>query len=517
MEIIATSSVIEENGGKIVVRHGEDEVMFHFSSFKKDAFEKNDVYGQLHRFWASKPLSFQKAVFSHYQRASELFFRINDKNFLAIELKKVLADLFKLHPFNEMREWLLYKSGVTLPDIDKNYVADTDREYTPEKTYIYNEYVDILTTAFVLRLAVPIWSYYIRIVKDHKGTGLKEHAAFQLLEDTYIYDSPAINKVVAYITANSKKVAIRSGALGILSPEDNPYWIMTQFCVRKLSMVEIQIKEPRATIVSLLYSFIKTANSEGNFQDRYKDKGAKEGGDAEDGPNKSSVHERHRNSTTLSIVEAAVLGTTLKGIFDTREKLFPWLPIEALQHSVETSAELRKPENFIHTALPCQRTILGWILSEELSYIGISYQTPQTIIEYLPLAEAVLWMRGYKYLSLLMTSRTPQDLSIHIVSAPPFRSRLSEENLTKIRENFPHVRVVQNRKSDPREECFVVNDIDALSLEITEKPWIITADESLVMDFQKSTSRMLKPIPDIRNELASLAVAIADESFYKVI
>lgn len=517
MEIAASSLVGEEDSGFIYIRHEDlDELKFNFSTYKRLQLINNDVFTHINKFWKTKPLSFQKAVYDLYVRANDCFFRINDKDYLAAELKKVMTDLYKLHPFQEMRDWLVFNSGITIPEIDEEYKPDTDRDYTPEKTYIRKEYVDLLTVVFMLRLAFPIWSYYIRIVKDNAGTGLKEHRAFQLLEKTELFDAPPIRKMVAYITANNKKSVIRSGAIGLLSTEDHPYWIMTQFCVRKLATVELQFRAPNATLVSLLFSFIRSANTEGNFQDRYKDKGSKENGESGegDGTNKISVYERHRNSTGLSVEEAAEFETALKGVEDTRAKFFPYLDPKALERSVLSARELLKPENFAFTALPCQRTLLGWILSRQMSHVGIDYQKPQTVIQYLPLAEAVLWARGHKYLALLMTSRIPQDTSVHLVSSPPFRSRLSDANLAKIREHFPHVRMVQSRKADPREECFVINDIDALSSEISEKPWVMTADESLIVDFQRSPSRLLKPIPDIRNELAALAVSIADQSFY---
>lgn len=516
MEIIGASSVLEANGGKIIVKQDEDEVTFHFSTFKRDSFDKNDVFGHLNRYWVTKPLSFQREVFAIYRKIGDYFFQINDKNYLTEKLKEAIGELFKLHPFDEVRAWVVFRSGITIPVVDETYIADTDRDYSPEKTYIRGEYYDLLTTAFLLRMCIPIWSYYIRIIKDHAGTGLKEHAAFQLLEKTSIFTSIPIKKMEGYIHANNKKQVVRSGAIGILSPEDHPYWIMTQFCVRKLSIAELQYREEKATLVSLLYNFTRTCNSEGNFQDRYKDKnpelGASEDGD---GANKVSVYERHRNNTDLSIEEAAEFENILKTVHHTASILCPSLPPELLERSIKTSSELLNVNNLVLTGLPCQKTILGWILSPIISTEGIPYQLPETIVRHMALAEALLWHRGFQFLALLMSSRTPLDNSIHHVSSPPIKSRLSDENLATIRELFPHVRMIQNRKSDPREECFVITAIDNLSSEIAEYTWVATADQSMLVALQRSSTRRLNPISDIRNELARLIISITNKTFYQ--
>lgn len=514
MEIIASSSVLDANDGKIIVNHAGAEVLFHFSSFKKDSFDKNDVFSHLNLYWKGKPRPYQDEVFKIYVEISDLFFQTPDKKLLAAKLNEALKRLYALHPFEEMRNWLIYRSGITLPEISESYVPDSDRDYTPEKTYIRKEYIDLLTMAFMLRISVPVWSYFIRIVKDYAGTGLKENNAFKLLAGTELFEHPAISKMKDYINSNNKKQVVRSGAIGVLSPEDHPYWIMAQFCVRKLAVAELQFKEPKATLVSLLYNFTKTCNTEGHFKDRYKDKNSsRSDGDELEG-NKASVYERHRNSSDLSVEEAAELETTLSSRTRIASLLNPNLPKDLLKRSIKTAAVLLDPSLITLTSLPCQKTIMGWVLSPVLTPKGIPYQTAETIIKYAPLIEALLWHKGFYYLALLVTSRTPLDNQVHHVVSTPVRSRLTDENQRKIREYFPHVRLIQNRKSDPREECFVINSIDQLSTEIGEYTWVTTADESMMVQLQKSPSRRLNLIPDIRNEIARLIIAINSRSLY---
>ena len=266
-------------------------------------------------------------------------------------------------------------------------------------------------------------------------------------------------------------------------------------------------------MVSALFNFTKSSNSEGNFQDRYKDKGGKEGGGDEADGNKVSVYERHRNSTVLSIEEVAEYETALKGVVNDVKRLCPTLPMDLLERSMYTSRVLLTVENLVTTAMPCQKTILGWILSPIISPQGIPYQRPETIIRYMALAEAMLWYRGFHFLSLLMTARTPAE-SVHHVTTQPIRARLTDENHLALKTIFPHVRVIQNRKSDPREESDIINAIDEISGEIGEYAWIVTADESMLMALQRSKSTRLNISPEVRNDLARLIISLANNSFY---
>lgn len=519
MEFIASSSLLEQNGGRIEIRHAHfPPLQFVATVYKKDVFDRNKVFEQLNLYIQREltPVQ-QNALFQTYNKISKTLLDASNIKVLTDDLKVLCEELVSYFDFEKCRTWLWKHSGLTFPDIAQNYVADTDRDYTPEKTYIFNEYIDLLTMAFLMRLFIPVWVYYVRMIKDRVGTGLKEHSAFKLLERTHLYQNRSVYKMISYIRENNKNEVIRSGALGLMNPDDVPYWIMTQFCVRKLAIVELQFPEPRSTLVSLLYNFIKACNNEGNFQDRYKDKTPKDGGtvsEGDGGDNKISVYERHRNTTDLSIEEAAELENCLpKDIFKAAKQLCPKVPKDLLKESIESAKILLTPDFITLTALPCQKTVLGWILSPLMSIKGIAYQYPATIVKYQALAEALLWHHDLRFLALWISSRTPLDEGDYQLTTSAIRSKITEENSSYIRQLYPHVRVNPQNKED-KEDCFILKAIDEISEEISNHTWITTAASSKLIEYQGVDSGRLNIHSEIRNELASLIIKIANGQLY---
>lgn len=516
MEIVARSS-IESSGNRIEISHNGQHCGFYFSTFKKEQLDKNDVFRVWNNFWKASTKPFQQAVYDIYSKMSDAFFSVNDRDMLERELNKLVIELYKYHPWEKIRDFVQHKSGILIPpDIPEDYVLDRDKDYTVEKTYNRADYIDMVTHALMCQLMVPVWAYFIRVIKDHSGTGLKENKAYKLLAGTDLFGSPAEKKMVAYVAANTKVKMEKSGAMGLLHPDEHPYLAMSKFCVSKLSIAELQPREPRATLVSLLFSHVGVTGAAGNFQDRYKEKPSSGSDDSNsEGSDSMSTLERHRNSTDLSIEEACEYEVNLwRGPAHTASMLCPNLPKDALKKTMATSKELLLAENAMLTGLPCQKTILGWVLSPHLSCKAIPYQEHKTIVQHLALCEALLWHKGFKYLALLCTSRIPLDNSLHLVTNTPLRSRMSEENILKIRSMFPHVRVTHNRKLDQKEECFCMAAIDLLINDINSYTWVTTADIARVSEFNNSESRRLVMTPDIRNEVARLIIAINTKELY---
>ena len=88
MEILGDAATLSTNSGKIEVRHNDQRLLFHYSAFKKENLEKNDVFSHINRFWKAKPIPFQEAVFESYRKIADYFFQINDKKHLDIMLTK---------------------------------------------------------------------------------------------------------------------------------------------------------------------------------------------------------------------------------------------------------------------------------------------------------------------------------------------------------------------------------------------------------------------------------------------
>lgn len=503
MQIIAEIAKMEINGGRMEVEHKGEMVSFVFSTFKRDNFaDNNEVFKHINSFWLSQNENFQKEVFDIYKEIEDCFDDILNKDTLTDRLKICINKLYLLHPMKMMKHWVLNYSGlIPPPGFNDVYIADADRNTTVVKTYIRDEYRDLLTLSLMLRLMVPIWATYVRHIRSYTGNGLKELKAFRLLENTEIPNSVPVVKLLQYIQANIRKENA-SIPVSFISEDDYPYWVMTLTCVRRLCVGELQSKNPKANLVTLISNFIdtKTNYNDGDFTQTVQTKTTGDYGDSE---NKISTMECFRVNTEISVAESEELQFSVENIYRVADMVCASLPRELLDHCLATSNILLE-----HSIFPPQRTLMAWVLKDALPAEGVDYLDKQTQVRCLGLTQAILWFKGFEYLSLLVTAVTPLD-TVHRIAHMTTKTRVPEELQKRLRLVYPHVRTVQHRKTPSREECFVTNDIELLTTDLANYSWRGTASLDMIQKVfgPESLTRVLI-VPDIRIKLTELAIAV---------
>lgn len=503
MQIVANLNRMEINGGKMEVEHNGETVVFVFSTFKKDNFaDNNEVFKHINAYWAGQTEPFQKRVFNIFKEIEDCFDDILNKDLLTDRLKDYVKDLYLLHPMQTMKLWVINYSGLVIPPgFKETYVADADRNTTVDKTYIRDEYRELLTLSLMLRLMVPIWATYVRHIRSHTGNGLKELQAFRLLEKTEIPDSVPVVKLMQYIQANIRKENA-SIPVSFISEDDFPYWVMTLTCVRRLCVGDLQSKNPKANLVTLISNFIdtKTNYNDGDFSHTVQTKTT---GDFGGDENKISTMECFRVNTEISVGESEEIQFSMEDIYQVADKVCVGLPRALLDHCLTTSAILNQ-----HIIFQPQKSLMSWVLKDATPPEGIDFLDKPTQVRCLGLTQAVLWFKGFEYLALLSTAVAPTEPG-HRVAHMPTKTRVSEELQKRLREVFPHVRVIQHRKTPSREECFITSDIELITNDLANYAWRGTASPDMIKKvFGPDTQSRITIIPEIRVKLTELAIAV---------
>lgn len=511
MQILADIMKMQINNGRMEVEHNGRTVSFVFSTFKKENFnDSNEVFKHINAFWLSQTPIFQQSVFDIYVEIEECFDDILNKEVLTERLQDAVKRLYDLHPFHQMKLWVTNYSGITIPpNFNELYIEDRDKNTTVDKTYIRDEYRELLTLSMMLRLMVPIWATYVRHIRSHTGNGLKELQAFKLLERTEIPDSHAIQKLISYIQANLRKE--NAGApVNFISEDDFPYWIMSLICVRRLCVGDLQPVNAKANLVTLVHNFLdtKTSYTDGDFSNIVHSKTTDDFGGDE---NKISTMECFRINTEISLEESEELQVSMANMYSVVNKVCLGLPSELLERSLKTSKVLMD-----YPILPPQFTLMSWVMKEAISPSGIDFLEKETQVACLGLTEAVLWFKGFKYLALLATSVANMEDNVHRVAHMPTKSRVPEELQKELRVVFPHVRVIQNRKTPSREECPVTTSIELTTNDLASYSWRGTADPSMIHEvFGSALSQKVQILPEIRIELTKLAIAVGSNKLFE--
>lgn len=489
------------------VEHKGQRVSFMFSTFKKDNFaDNNEVFKHINAYWAGQTEPFQKHVFDLYKEIEDCFHDILNRDLLTERLKDFVKQLYALHPFSTMRTWVINFSGLVVPpSFNENYILDADRNTTVDKTYVREEYRELLTLSLMLRLMVPIWATYVRHIRSHTGNGLKELQAFKLLERTEIPDSSPVVKLKQYIHANIRKENATI-PVSFISEDDIPYWVMTLTCVRRLCVGDLQPKNPRANLATLVSNFIdtKTNYKDGDFSSTVQTKTT---GDFGGDENKISTMECFRENTEISVGESEELQFSVEDIYQVAEKVCVSLPRALLDHCLQTTQILNQ-----HMIFPPQKSLMCWVVKDAIPPEGVDFLDKPTQVRLLALTQAVLWFKGFEYLSLLATSVAPIETG-HRIAHMPTKTRVPEELQRKLREIYPHVRVVQHRKTPSREECYITNDIEMITNELANYAWRGTASLDMIQKvFGPETQSRVTITPDIRIRLTELAIAVGSNS-----
>lgn len=518
MQIEADISTMEINGGRMRVFHGNESAFFTFFTFKRGAFENNnDVFTHINRFWARQSEDFQYSVFKIYKRIEDYLDDIFTKEELADKLKEAIKELYELHPFQKMKNWMINESNLRVPEgFGKTYIDDPDRNTSLEKTYLYDDYRDLMVLCLSLRLMVPIWASYVRLMRNHAGNGLKELSSFKLLERTEFSNHPAMDKLHGYIRANIRKENNTVVPVNFISEYDQPYWILSLLCVRKICVGDLDPTDPRANLVTLVSNFIKikTVYNDSDFASRLHIKDTKEGSGSDE--NKISTMEGVRTNTEIAIVEAEELKFSVENIYNVADKFFPMLPKILLENALETSKILMNRETGNNRILPPQRMLMGWVMKKAIVPFGIDFLDLDIQVRCLALTQAALWYRGHTYLALLSTAYSSAGSDhLHVVNTTAGRSRVSDDLQKELRKWFPHVRTVQTRKAPAKESCFVLNDIDLTCNDLSNAVWRATADKELYRQcLGESHNRQIPILPEIRIKLMELAIDIGSGNFF---
>lgn len=519
MHIEADIATMEINGGRMKLVHGKEHAFFTFFTFKRGAFENNnDVFTHINKFWSQQTEEFQAKVFHIFKRIEDYLDDILTKEELADHLKDAVKELYAMHPFQTMKNWMINDGVLQVPSgFGKVYVNDPDRNTSVDKTYLYDDYRDLMTLSLMLRPMVPIWASYVRLMRNHAGNGLKELLSFKLLERTQVPRLAAMDKLHDYIRANIRKENSSVVPVNFISEYDQPYWILSLICVRKICVGDLAPSDPRANLVTLVSNFIKikTVYNDSDFASRLHIKDTKEGTGSEE--SKISTMESVRTNTEISVLEAEELKFSVENIHNVMMKFFPTLPPLLLENALETTAVLLKKDIGNNRILPPQRMLIGWVMKKAIVPFGIDFLDIDVQIRCLALTQAVLWHRGHTYLALLSSAYASQNTgAIHMVNTTAGRSRVSEDLQKELRKWYPHVRTIQSRKAPAKESCFVLNDIDQTCNDLTNAIWRATADQELYRQcLGESHNRQIPILPEIRIKLMELAIDIGSGKFFQ--
>lgn len=287
---------------KVISSAGE-ELIFDVRTYKlAKALSAGDLFKTIDEFIARQSHIVQASLFGIYMEAKDIFMVSRYEEDLDKRLRDLFRRLFSLIDLGALRTYIELYSGIIVPHVIESSYADVEAGFMRDKTYIRDEYIELLTFATAVRLCLPIWGEYIGIVDPHATATGKEYNAYELLHDSALAKHPAYHKLIRYVTASmTSAVETASSTLRGVGRDKIPEWLAAVVIVRKLPSIDLYNTVNKGNIINAVYSYVDNhlKRLPKKFMDDARERRAEGGGGGSDEKDQSFI-ETYRAKQQIS-------------------------------------------------------------------------------------------------------------------------------------------------------------------------------------------------------------------------
>jgi len=505
----STKALVSTQQPEVKISHGTEELSFYINVFGKKSFNHIDfdVFDFINGYWEQLPITKQDLIFKTYKDIKIAF----DTIFVNKDLSEYISDKTKLlleyHDMEDLKDWLTLKTNIIIPDsFTSEYTHSIDNNTSREKTYTKSDYVKLVTLSTLLRVMIPIWGEYINVIRKDIGNDFKEFYAFQLLNKSDILKSIPMEKLKTYIdhiVANDRTKP--TNTINNISSEDYTYWLLALVCIRRLCLGDIKGNDPKTNLITLIYKSIiqRIKGVDNNTEETVRMKLSDDRGSSLE--DKTSTLERYRINMDLSSEDIVELEYSIHDIRNVVNKLSHNVSNEFLFRSISTSKKLEK-----EILLTPQIMLLSWVLKPIISPRGLLYLNKNKIVEALGAVETLLWVRGHKYLSILVTSYAANGDNTMMISPVDSKTKIEPNLVSQLNELYP---MLPSSKRNSEATNFAIQSIDAFINQLVTHTWKPTVDTSMLIEVFGTEIRKVPILPDIKNHLAKLIIEIGNRNW----
>lgn len=501
---IKMSDSLGTNSVAITSHNGVD-IYWNTSPFDKTSFSGDfDIFEQINGYWGYLPEATQDQIFSIYQRIREMFDEAGESAELTHLLRGAIAELYRFHSQEDIRHWSNFHADIRLPDSVKDVPAP---DLPRERTYLTEDYRQLVTLSISLRPMLPIWGEFIFMTKKENGSVFKEFYANRLLKLTNLVRSPAYKRLeefVSYSLPADKSIA--AAILGGIGTENFPEWIMGLIMVRRLSVGDVRGEDPTSHLVTFIFKYIvqKVKGHDTNFVGTVKDKQKVD--ERSEGENNISVAEGYKIKEAIPAGDIVVLSYYTEDVERMALKIDPSLDLRLLTKSINSVKALNTEQ--VHE---CQTTIMQWVMADAISPRGLLRLNKEAILRVMAATQAILWHQGQYELAALVSAVRQKNDTESFVSGGESKARLSKDQIEKLNELYPHYRRQGGRSKVTRQPNAAINALENVNDQFSEYDWRITLPLEWVERVTGSKNRRYSTPYEMKQKLAELIIAIASK------
>lgn len=489
----------------LVVEHNGQQFKWNVSPFSKTNFEAPiGMFQHINEWWALQTQERQQQIYDTYTKIYNTFDDHSDIEVIANHLQLGIAELIALHEFDSIRDYVQYKSKIRIPgppDLPVTFVESIDKNHTRDKTYIMQDYLNLVTMVIQLRLLVPIWGEYISRTSKEIGTNYKELYAFYLINKSTMANSMAMTKLRAYVNAIVPASGNNAAILEGISSEDFPTWNLALVVVRRLSMMDIRGVDPKPILVQHISRHIRerVKRSDSSFR------GGMIREKLQPNPNVSdemqlSTLERYVFRPEITAGDIVHIRHLVKDHYKCAQELSPGIT----KQEVDTSM-LAYKKLLTHELQPAQKRLLQWVIDPIVPGLGVDFFKHDDVARCLCITHAVLWRAGHHLLAALATASGKQtEEDANIITGGYSRGRVSRELLDRLDKLYPY----QKKSRSGKAQQVVLGDIDELVSMFMQDSWVsnLTPEHQAIINPKSHAIRRITIPHDFKTKVIELVI-----------
>ena len=490
----------------VLVSHDHESINWNAEMYSRSTLQKPEVlFDNLNSYLRALPIETQDRLWSLYKTLYENLETIHDPHRLHLVMQKMVAELYEILTFEDLKRWVLLHGHLNIPEDLKVAHGLHDTEMTKRLTYLRDDYYDLVVFSSLLKALIPLFGECVRRMSKEVRSKFKEHYAFSLLGTSVLLRLPAFYRLRDYVEAKTQNEERKNPAgyrknsaiFGGLGTSELPDWLLAKALVRRVTIHEESVGD---NVVANVYHTIdqQISSLDKTFNGRVNEKRLYNNQTDEDNV---SIVENYKVKQEISDGDLAILSVYAEYPENIAQHVDPGYNPELLALCLangvtKTRLSIGKPH----------LTLAQWVLARAITPRGIPALTKPVLLKALSVTQALLWHWGFTELAALVFAEpTASGSAVAIIPT----SRLNKKTIDQLVECFPHYQLPTTAGANVRSYNVACKAIDTLAVELIQSDWLLQGPPGLYSSLRVTDpARPYVVSAEIRQQLSDLLIRL---------
>ena len=482
----------------ISISHKGKTLKFNTSCYKTASISsRDDMFHHTNEFLARLPEEKKDELWALYEQIDDIMRISHTASVMLADTTEAIRRIYEIVTYEDVRHYV-YRGDVRFPAHLKTEYTENDlrtRNYQI-RTYLKDEYIDLVVLVMGFRFMLPIWGDLIDKVKQQYGNLVKEHIVVRELKSTAISKWPPYERLCKFVehTVDENKIGL-SVMFGCLSTSEVPDHLTALAIVRKLAPGTLDPQVDSDNLIKIVFNYITHTND--RMDTRFGGRVATRSVIRDSEEDNSSVWDTLQTNQEIPHGDQETIEVFTENVETMAKRLYEDIDMDKVWACVNKLKTFEDIGEYPH-----QIPMVMWVMGKIISPDGFEALLHDSIYRCMAVTQAFLWQKGYIELAVLITaSRIPSDEDFNPLDLSKFDKTLVE----RLNELYPYWRQETGRVQPGKRTNVATSAINKVVKDLNACEWRSNAPDKLNREFDALASDKTWLISgDIRNQFARL-------------